>query len=63
MSYIKEMYGERSYDFIEGFISAMETYAVWHNGKRFIGSPEIELRTAQREAIIELGGDPEKLEL
>lgn len=59
MGYIREMYGTRSKEFIEGFLAAMETYSWWKDGQRFIGSPEIERRAASKEAIIELGGVPE----
>ncbi len=59
MSYIKSMYGDRNYDFIMGFLSAMDTYAVHMNGKRYIGSPEIELQKAEKAAVIELGGKVE----
>ena len=59
MGYIKDMYGSRNNDFIEGFIAAIDTYAVWSNGKRYIGSPEKEATTVITEAINELGGNSE----
>jgi hypothetical protein len=59
MGYIKEMYGDKSPDFILGFIAAIDTYAVHKEGQRWIGSPESEVRKAAEHAIIELGGDPE----
>ena len=58
MGYINDQYGHRSPDFIEGFIAAIDTYAVWMNGKRWIGSPEKEARLAMIQAIRELGDDP-----
>ncbi len=60
MGYINDMYGPREPDFVKGFLAAMDTYAVWMNGKRFIGSPEEELKTAQRQAIKELGYEVER---
>ena len=59
MSYIKTMYGDQSHDFIKGFLAAIDTYAVWLNGERFIGSPEINIHKAMKEAVTELGGMPE----
>lgn len=58
MGYIKDMYGYRGPEFIRGFISAIDTYAVHLNGKRWIGSPEKEAKQAMAEAITELGDDP-----
>lgn len=60
MGYIKSMYGSRSPEFIRGFISAIDVYAVHLDGKRWIGSPEKEAQQAMKEAIIELGDDPEE---
>ena len=54
MGYIEQMYGHRGPEFISGFLAAMDTYSVWHNGKRYIGSPETELKSAMREAVSEL---------
>ena len=54
MGYIRNTYGKRSPEFIEGFISAMDTYAVNRDGKLWIGSPERELNCAKIEAIMEL---------
>jgi hypothetical protein len=59
MGYIRDMYGEQSPEFIRGFISAIDTYAIHLNGKRWIGSPEKEARQTMQEAIVELGDDPE----
>ncbi|OEU68468.1 MAG: hypothetical protein BBJ57_07260 [Desulfobacterales bacterium PC51MH44] len=59
MSYINSMYGHRSPDFINGFLAAMDTYAVYRNGTREIGSPEINLHDAMKSAVVDLGGKPE----
>ena len=48
-NYWKQMYGERSKEFIEGVIAAMETYAIWHNGKQYIGVKEQPLKEAIQE--------------
>lgn len=58
MGYIKDMYGDREFSFIEGFLAAMNIYSIWRDGKRWIGSPETELKSEMRTAIEELGGDP-----
>jgi hypothetical protein len=63
MGYIKDFYGYRNKDFILGFLGAMDTYSIWHNGKRYIGSQEQELVVSQKEAIIELGGNPDDFEI
>jgi len=55
MGYIRDMYGARTKDFIDGFIAAMDTYAVYRNGIREIGSPEKKLEDAIEEAKRELG--------
>ena len=39
-NYWEETYGQKSIDFIEGAIAAVETYAVYRDGVREIGSPE-----------------------
>jgi len=59
MGYIKSMYGTQSPDFIDGFLAAMDTYAVHKDGKRYIGSPEKELKSAMQEAVSELSDCPE----
>lgn len=58
MGYLKTMYGHRDKDFIKGFLAAMDTYAIWRNGQREIGSPERELKTEMKLVISEFGGDP-----
>jgi hypothetical protein len=58
MGYIKDMYGDRNHDFIRGFISAIDTFAVHKDGQRWIGSPESEARSTMEHAITELGDDP-----
>jgi len=55
MGYIRQMYGSRSKDFLEGFLAAMDTYAVYRDGVPEIGSPEVPLRDAIEEAKRELG--------
>jgi len=57
MGYIKDMYGSRSKDFLEGFLAAMDTYAVYRNGVREIGSPKTPLKDAIEEAKKDLGWD------
>lgn len=37
MKYLAEMYGKQSSDFVHGFLAALDTYAVWKNGKQVIG--------------------------
>ena len=61
MGYIKDLYGSRNKDFINGFLAAMEVYSLWRNGKQRIGFKE--LKTEQRKAIIELGGNPKEFEI
>ena len=60
MGYIKDLYGSRNSDFINGFLAAMNVYSIRRNGHRYIGSPEKELKEEARLAITELGGDPSK---
>jgi len=31
------MYGERSKEFIEGVIAGIEAYAIWKDGKQYVG--------------------------
>jgi len=59
MGYLEKMYGKRDKEFVEGFLAAMETYAVYNNGRRFIGSSETELKEAMVAAVNELSSDPE----
>jgi len=58
MSYIHDMYGYRSSDFIWGFLAAMETFAVYKDGERYIGCLNEKLRIAQERAVSELSEDP-----
>jgi len=44
MGYIKSMYGNQDPQFIRGFLAAIDTYAVYIDGKRYIGSPEKKLK-------------------
>ena len=62
MGYLKDLHGYQSIDFVEVFLAAMDAYAIWKDGKRWIGSPERELREAMREAITELGHEPKHCE-
>ena len=55
MGYWKEMYGERSNEFIEGIIAAMETYAIWHKGEQYIGVKGQLLGEAIKEVKEDLG--------
>lgn len=59
MDYFKEMYGDRNPEFIEGFLAAMDTYAIHMDGKRYIGSPEKEVKGEMKRAIVGMGGDPQ----
>jgi len=60
MSYLTDLHGEQSEDFIKGFLAAMDTYSVWKDGKRWIGSPEVVLGEAMREAVRDLYHRPEE---
>lgn len=53
--YWKEMYGERRKDFVDGVIAAMDAYAVWKDGKRYIGVEEQLFEEAVAEVKQELG--------
>lgn len=55
MGYWKQMYGPRSNEFIAGAEAAIDTYAVWNNGKRWIGSPEKEAKKVIEEMKRDLG--------
>jgi len=37
----------------------MNTYAIWMDGNRYIGSPEKELKAAMKQAVTELYPYPE----
>jgi hypothetical protein len=54
--YWKDMYGKRSADFIDGVVAAMEAYAVWHDGKQYIGVGMQPLDEAVAEAREQMGG-------
>jgi len=49
----RSKYGNK--DFIDGITSAMEMYAVWRNGKRYIGVMEQPLDEAIHEVREQLG--------
>jgi len=36
----KDMYGPRDLDFIEGVIAGVEMYAVWKDGRQYVGIHE-----------------------
>ena len=36
-SYWRDMYGESSKDFIRGVIAGVAAFAVWENGKQYVG--------------------------
>jgi hypothetical protein len=55
MGYLAEMYGKRSKDWIEGFIAAVDSYSVWRNGAKWIGSPEKLASEVIREVKEECG--------
>ena len=59
MGYLRDMYGTRSPDFIRGFLACMELYAIWKDGKRYIGVMEEPLRSAMQDAVNELAEKPE----
>lgn len=64
MNYWKRTYGHKSNDFLEGVIAAMTTYAVWKDGKQYIGVMQEPLEKAIGEAITGLvphGGKKEGL--
>lgn len=61
MGYLKTMYGYRDDNFIKGFLAAMDTYAIWHSGQQWIGSPERKLKDEMRSIVSELGGDTKVL--
>ena len=58
-NYLSEMYGKRSYDFVYGFLAAMECYAIWKNGERHIGGLETPLKEAMIEDVRALSENPE----
>ena len=59
MRYFKEMYGPMGNDFIKGVLAAIDAYAVYEDGTRWIGSPEKEAKVEMLIAIKDLGGNIE----
>ena len=45
----KDIYGSRSEDFIEGVIAGVEMYAVWKDGRQYIGVHNTPLEDVIRE--------------
>ena len=59
MGYLSDLYGsDVPKEFVEGFLAAMDTYAVWKDGERFIGSPERLLKPEMEKIIKEFGREP-----
>ena len=58
MPYWSDTYGKnRSRDFIDGVIAGVETFAVWRNGKRYVGVLRTPLVDALASIEGQLGGD------
>jgi len=55
----RDFYGDRSKDFIEGAIAAINAFCTWKDGACYIGSPEIPAKQAIKEAKEGLGWRPE----
>jgi hypothetical protein len=62
MGFLSDYYGKQSPEFIKGFLAAMDMYAVWKDGKRFMGIMEMPLKQAMHECISELAEVPEDFE-
>ena len=54
-NYWKEMYGERSNEFILGVIAGVEAYAVWKDGRQVVGIMEQPLVEVIQKINIGLG--------
>uniref|UniRef100_A0A6M3IMT2 Uncharacterized protein n=1 Tax=viral metagenome TaxID=1070528 RepID=A0A6M3IMT2_9ZZZZ len=50
-----ELYGTQSNDFIEGVIAGVEMYAIWRNGKRYVGVREEPLEDVIADIKDQLG--------
>ena len=59
MGFIADMYGKQPPDFVKGFLAALDIYAVWRDGERFIGSPERPLKEVMCDAVNQLAENPE----
>lgn len=57
MSYLKELYGTRGGQFIYGYLAAMETFAIWHDGEQYVGVMQTPLKEAMQHAVSELSED------
>jgi hypothetical protein len=55
MDYWKQTYGERSKDFIEGIIAAIEAFSIWKDGVQRIGCMDTPIKEAIQEAKEGLG--------
>ncbi len=55
MGYFADMYGKQTKDFIDGVIAGITAFAVWKDGKQWVGSPEKTLKKAIVEAKEDLG--------
>jgi len=60
MSYFKDMYGQRSKEFIEGVIAGIEAYAVWRDGEQLVGIKQEPLKKVIEEVKKELGWPKEE---
>lgn len=61
MGYVKDIYGDRSKDFAQGFLAAMHVYATWRDRVQYIGDHPLkrEMVYAARELGWEV--DPQTL--
>lgn len=57
MGFLSDMYGKRSPDFVDGFLAAMDCYAIWKDGKQYIGMDR-ELKAEMKSAVGELAENP-----
>lgn len=49
MGYLRDIYGLRSNEFIDGMIAGVEAYAVWRDGVQLVGAMERSLREVIKE--------------
>ena len=54
-NYWRDMYGQRSKDFIEGVIAGVKGFAIWKEGKQVVGVLEIPLEKEIEEIKNSLG--------
>ena len=57
MSYLFDMYGIRNKDFFDGFMAAVDTYAIWSGGVRVIGCLNKTIQEVEAEARRDLLGE------